>query len=251
AMNAYKGTAYNLGAKTGANGIDCSGFACKALTNAFANLRRDGIATPGAAQFNDSSEAQFEDINGKTGTRLQGSGRDFMQNGALAGRLKEGMVLASASGQSRGWNDGRALGIDHIACIYKDSKTGKLMVAESTSVVSDETGGDGVQRTSLENWLHRHRNKQVYATDPVKMVTDPAGPTSTHVIAAPTTPSSPTRTDDSGGGPSSKTPFNDSAQSAQVFKLMLALIAAACLAANSDGKKPAPTLTPGQNPANP
>ncbi|HTK83448.1 MAG TPA: hypothetical protein VL625_00045, partial [Patescibacteria group bacterium] len=47
AMNAYKGTAYNLGAKTGANGIDCSGFACKALTNAFANLRRDGIATPG------------------------------------------------------------------------------------------------------------------------------------------------------------------------------------------------------------
>jgi hypothetical protein len=247
ALNNYKGTCYTFGAKAGGEGgIDCSGFVYKGLADAFGDLRKNEGTQIRSGIFNTSSEQQFEAIAKGSGAALEGSGRDFRDGGSFAGQIREGMIIARSSGKDQGWNTGRALGIDHIVCVYKDSRTGELMVAESSGRTSAETNSDGVQRTKLSEWLERNRNQHLYVADPVKMAMNNLSSGDLNLISANPGQTVPSGRNDgtaipAGGGidtqDSSKPSFNKS--SAGMWGFLALLLAAAYVARKDD--------TPGPN----
>lgn len=144
---------YKFGTKDGKTAIDCSGFVRKAADSGFGHLT--GKKTYGKSAthaLDDCSDAQIKAVFDKTGFLLDGDNVN-MKN------LREGMAIGIDSGD-HGWDRNRARGVDHIGTVYKDSKTGKLMFAESSSC-------KGVHATELDQWLkHAHkRHFKLYAVD--------------------------------------------------------------------------------------
>ena len=249
ALKNYKGTRYHLGAKSGGkHGIDCSGFVYKALATSFQKLKSEGVTiNPNVlCQLNACSEDQVEELSKKTGGGLIGKGGDFLAGGKSSSALKAGMVIGVSSGIKRDWSKGRSLKIDHVVCTYKDSKTGELMVAESS-------GKKGVHASTLDNWLKRRKNETLYVVDPVGLAattTPAANDSAPRTAAAPRNPA--VKPDSTSAGASGQgdqgiqdnTPtaaaFNQNAGPNNMFGMLLLLVMAAAMGTSS----PDTSLTP-------
>jgi hypothetical protein len=158
----HLGTRYHMGSNN-TKLIDCSNFVGKAADHGFANLlqgKKAGKAAPGVAHG--VSENQIENISQQTGFLLE-------NDAVNRANLREGMVIGIDTGK-HSWDKGRKRGIDHIVAVYRDSKTGDLMVAESTGCKDAHTGHSGPRTMPLDNWLNRaHRiwgqKLKLFATD--------------------------------------------------------------------------------------
>ena len=75
--------------------------------------------------------------------------------------LKEGMIIGEDNGPTK-WDAGRYKGIDHIAMVVRDPKSGELMISQSR-------GGEGIELSSLDRYLERKQENGVklYAADPL------------------------------------------------------------------------------------
>jgi hypothetical protein len=154
-----RGVKYGMGVRDGKTRIDCSGLVFKAAQEGFEDLERKGKGrgrgNPVTA-LNNCSENQIDAIFKKTGNMLE-------NDEVSVKNLREGMVIGLDTGK-KSWDGGRKRGIDHIAAIYRDKETGKLMVAESAGCV-------GARRTELGKWLkamHKRfdrRGLDLYAVD--------------------------------------------------------------------------------------
>lgn len=139
--------------------VDCSGWVV-AMQNATmveinAKSGRDVFSaqdkfkpgTDGAAMIVDKAQS-------RSGVMIEGKAvtRDV---------LKEGMIIGEDNGPTK-WDAGRYKGIDHIAMVVKDPKSGELMISQSR-------GGEGVELSSLDRYLERKQANGVklYATDPL------------------------------------------------------------------------------------
>ncbi len=240
ALKNYQGTRYHLGAKSGGrNGIDCSGFVYKALADSFAKLKGEGVTiNPSVlSQLDCCSENQIEELNKRTGGGLTGKGGDFLAGGRASNQLKAGMVIGVSSGVDKGWNEGRALHIDHVVCTYKDSQTGELMVAESS-------GKKGVHASTLEEWLKKHKDKNLYAVDPVGLAANTTPATNSTPTTTPM-PTSPVDTTGLGGTASASTPFNQNANPQNMLGMLMLLVIAAATGQPQPGGDPlAPVRRP-------
>jgi hypothetical protein len=163
-----RGVKYGFGDKSGTSAIDCSGLVQKALGNAF-GMAEDGISLTGedgkaTISFDNAdkrllvthSDGQIVGI-GKESGMLRG-GDVKMEN------LREGMVIGLDTGD-RGWDRGRTLGVDHVGIVYRDTETGVMKFAQSSS------SGDGVNIQDLDKWLESNtaQRSQLYAVDPVAL----------------------------------------------------------------------------------
>ena len=221
ALNENWSDTYKLGAVGNGSQIDCSHFARKAMVKAFGNL---GLSTGGA--LDSCSEDQLKAIARGTGHCMQGGLKSFEDGGGQAGEIKPGMILALRSGKNHDFAKNREIGIDHIACVYEDSQTHALMVAESTSSRDDEKGATGVQRTELSKWLHKHENHglaSLYVADPVEVATGQSYPSGSAL--ARTGLSAAPLGDVKGGSTVDK--FNDTALTFAVFGMLAQMMAGA------------------------
>ncbi len=133
-------------------GVDCSGF----IFAATRQLASEGLLdTRIPTLLNASSEAQIANIKAQGGTVLEGRGNEMLP------KLKAGMVIGIDNGQ-KGFDAGRAMGIDHVVTTYTDQKTGELMIAQSSS------DGKGVNALKASDWLQKNANDQMYAIDLVE-----------------------------------------------------------------------------------
>lgn len=152
-----RGVKYEMGAKNGQS-IDCSGFVNQAIKQMAAE--RPGVCNVNiSAMFTTHSDGQLDALVKETNFLLKGDDVNIST-------IKAGMVIGIDSG-NKGWDGGRARGIDHVGIVYADKESGKLMFAESR-------GGVGVMATPLEDWLKtaEKRNYSLYASDLVKLASD-------------------------------------------------------------------------------
>ncbi|MEZ0261757.1 MAG: hypothetical protein ACAH80_12160 [Alphaproteobacteria bacterium] len=154
-----RGVKYGFGDRSGSSRIDCSGFVHNAARRGYNDLEtaRGRRASPTA--LGGTSESQIDAVFRATGTMLR-------DNDVQVDTLKPGMLIGLDTGR-KSWDRGRKRDIDHVVAVYKDSKTGKLMIAESC-------GGVGVRKMEAERWLERtrarHGNKlHLFATDLAEM----------------------------------------------------------------------------------
>jgi hypothetical protein len=163
-----RGVRYGFGDKSGAHAIDCSGLVQRSLENAFA-LAEDGITVSGddgavTISFDRSdanllathSDGQIANIGRESGI-LRGAD-------VSAETLREGMVVGIDTGD-RGWDRGRTFGVDHVGIVYRDSETGVMKFAQSSS------SGGGVNIQDLDDWLASNtaQRSQLFAVDPVQL----------------------------------------------------------------------------------
>ncbi len=146
-----RGVDYQMGAK-GGRSIDCSGFVQQAVGQAFGNISQRDLAK----LFNTHSDGQVMAVAQRSGFMLRGA-QVNNQN------LDAGMIIGIDSGR-KGFDTGRANGIDHVVAVYRDSQTNQLMVAQSSS-------GKGANALPLDQWLESANRTQwsLYAVDLVKL----------------------------------------------------------------------------------
>lgn len=152
-----RGVKYGFGVKDGQSKIDCSGFVANSVQ---AMLQVAGVKDNSIkAMFTTHSNDQVIQTARKTGFLLEGDNVNISN-------LRAGMIIGIDSG-NKGWDSGRSAGVDHIGIVYADSKTGKLMFAESR-------GGKGVMTTPLDEYLAKADSKgyKLFAADPVKLALD-------------------------------------------------------------------------------
>ncbi len=139
--------------------VDCSGWvatmqnATMAEINAKAGREVFGkedlfrLGTDGAAMIVDRAQQ-------RSGVMIEGSAvtRDV---------LREGMIIGEDNGPTS-WDAGRYKGIDHITMVVRDPASGELVISQSR-------GGEGVELSSLDDYLERKQSNGVrlYATDPL------------------------------------------------------------------------------------
>ncbi len=162
-----RGVDYKFGGKSG-NAIDCSGFVKQAIRTAMGGMR-DGVTIEASdvditARFNDKV---LNAVNTSSEYQVQNLGREagiLRDNDITMDNMRAGMVIGIDSGD-RGWDAGRAMGIDHIGIVYRDTESGTLMFAESAS------GRDGAHIMPLEDWLDyaRDRGFELYGVDVVQL----------------------------------------------------------------------------------
>ena len=120
---------YRMGGKANSRGqittsIDCSGFVDAAVHN-----------TNIAGAMTTNSEGQIAALERMGVNILTGSQVNAQTIGA-------GFVIGIDTG-NRGWDAGRARGIDHVLITYQDTETGRLMIADSN-------GRNGVTTRSFD-----------------------------------------------------------------------------------------------------
>lgn len=139
--------------------VDCSGWVAtmqnatmneinkKAGREVFGKEDKFNLGNDGAAMIVQKSQE-------RSGVMIEGKAvtRDV---------LKEGMIIGEDNGPTK-WDKGRYKGIDHITMVVRDPKTNELMISQSR-------GGEGVELSSLDNYLSRKQANGVklYATDPL------------------------------------------------------------------------------------
>lgn len=154
-----RGVRYGFGDRTGTTRIDCSGFVHNATREGFDDLQTGRGRRASTGFLNTSSEGQIDAVFRSTGTMMR-------DNEIQASSLQPGMIIGLDTGQ-KSWDRGRARGIDHVVATYTDSRTGRLMIAESC-------GGVGVRKMEADQWLERMRNRygnrlHLFATDLAEM----------------------------------------------------------------------------------
>ena len=139
--------------------VDCSGWvatmqnATMAEINAKAGREVFGkqdlfkLGTDGAAMIVEKAES-------RSGVMIEG-------RAVTPDVLREGMIIGEDNGPTR-WDAGRYKGIDHITMVVRDPQSGELQISQSR-------GGEGVELSSLDNYLARKQANGVklYATDPL------------------------------------------------------------------------------------
>lgn len=163
-----RGVRYGFGDKSGVSAIDCSGLVQRSLENAFA-IAEDGITVSGddgavtisfdrsdANLLKTHSDGQIANIGRESGV-LRGAD-------VSAENLREGMVVGLDTGD-KGWDRGRTFGVDHVGIVYRDTETGVMKFAQSSS------SGGGVNIQDLDDWLASNTAKrsQLFAVDPVQL----------------------------------------------------------------------------------
>lgn len=139
--------------------VDCSGWVAtmqnatmaeinaKAGREVFSKQDLFKLGTDGAAMIVEKAES-------RSGVMIEGRAvtRDV---------LREGMIIGEDNGPTR-WDAGRYKGIDHITMVVRDPQSGELQISQSR-------GGEGVELSSLDNYLARKQANGVklYATDPL------------------------------------------------------------------------------------
>ncbi len=160
-----RGVHYQMGAKGGGSALDCSGLVAKALETGQTLLAK-GITIHGSDA---NADLQLSNnFAGAAQTHSDGQVYNFGQeSGILRGsdvrieNLRAGMVIGLDTGHRAHESAGRNLGIDHVGIVYRDTETGKLMFAESSS------SANGIRIRPLEEFLSTTQ-ATLYASDPVQ-----------------------------------------------------------------------------------
>lgn len=129
-----RGVRYGMGAKANGNfsEIDCSGLVHYAL--------RSAMGAEATRSLANHSDGQISALIRRAGSAIAG-------DNITVGSIVEGTVISIDSGDKE-WDRGRNYGVDHIAVAYRDSETGRMMIAESR-------GDRGVMTTEAGEWLAR------------------------------------------------------------------------------------------------
>lgn len=149
-----RGVSYGFGVKDGVRAIDCSGFVKKALDSAALQMGAASCVPAFNAHMATSSEEQIAAAE-RAGARVL-SGSQVNIN-----TLQAGMIIGLDTGHTN-FDSERRRGIDHIVMVYRDSDTGRLMVAQSS-------GGKGVNQMTAESWLQANNQHDLYAVDMVPL----------------------------------------------------------------------------------
>jgi hypothetical protein len=154
-----RGVSYGFGDKTGVSAIDCSGLITRALDHAFDTT--DSVTGISFDENDNSMLVTHSDGQVANVGRVSGVLRGDEVN---IENLKEGMIIGLDTGD-RGWDQGRTYGIDHVGIVYRDSETGEMKFAQSSS------GGGGVNIQNLDDYLESRvaSRADLYAVDPVKL----------------------------------------------------------------------------------
>lgn len=144
--------------------VDCSGWVGTMQNATMREINeKAGHAVFGKRDmFNlgmDGAAMIVEKASQNSGTLLEG-------RAVTAAALKEGMIIGEDNGPTK-WDGGRFKGIDHITMVVRDPNDGQLKISQSR-------GGEGVELSSLENYLERKQANGVklYATDPLAKARD-------------------------------------------------------------------------------
>ncbi len=163
---AERGVEYGFGVKDGTRSIDCSGLVAKAIQNG-AGLAKQGITLEGA---DGAATIRFHDrLAGLVANHSDGQVSALARKGGMltgadvtAENIKAGMVVGLDTGD-KVWDRGRELGVDHVGIVYRDSESGDLMFAQSSS------SGGGVNIQRLDDWLDSNtaERAKLFAVDSV------------------------------------------------------------------------------------
>lgn len=159
-----RGVKYKFGGKNSSSGgIDCSGW----VTEINRSMMESVNAQAGKDVYSKEAKAVLaKGANGGAAGIIQSVSQatgELLKNEDLAPEnIREGMMIGMDTG-SKGWDAGRFGGIDHITQTYRDEKTGRMMVSESTS-------GKGVTSTDYEEWYKKWNGKaKLYGADATKL----------------------------------------------------------------------------------
>lgn len=150
-----RGVRYGFGSRGLDSGkIDCSGFVGGTQAEAMeAANKQAGKEIFTQAQIdkmrNGTSESIIDQVSRQSGMLLT-------NQQITAASLQPGMMIGLDTG-NKGFDKGRARGIDHIAQVVVDPETGRKMIAESQSKA-------GVTMTPVDEWLERNQKHKLYAT---------------------------------------------------------------------------------------
>lgn len=166
AMN--RGVRYQMGARNSSSGkIDCSGW----VTEMSLAMMRNVNEQAGKEVF--SKQAQAVITRGGTSEGIiQSVGRatgEILTNEALSpDKVREGMLIGMDTGPTK-HDRGRQLGIDHIVQTFRDPKTGRMMVSESTGAKGKD-GKNGVRVRDYEEWYAEQNTKaKLFGVDPTRL----------------------------------------------------------------------------------
>jgi hypothetical protein len=191
-----KGITYKFGSKNiNSGGIDCSGWVQSINKNMMEGINRQAgkqvFSPKDEGLLNDSASGIISNVSRATG--ILKTNADLRSSADL----KEGMMIGLDTGE-HGWDNGRAMGIDHITQVVKNPDTGKLMISQSSS-------HKGPNLTDADEWLNRNQRKgnKLYATDPMALASSdyktPSGTVEAKPINAMTTPTPAEQRLDSAG----------------------------------------------------
>lgn len=150
-----RGVRYGFGSRGLDSGkIDCSGFVGGTQAEAMeAANKQAGKEIFTQAQIdrmrNGTSESIIDQVSRQSGMLLT-------NQQITAASLQPGMMIGLDTG-NKGFDKGRARGIDHIAQVVVDPETGRKMIAESQSKA-------GVTMTPVDEWLASNQKHKLYAT---------------------------------------------------------------------------------------
>jgi len=152
-----QGVKYGFGSKDTRSGkIDCSGWVAQINRGLISDISERGEEMAGSKK----AEKLFEGgAAGIVDNIAKVTGKVLSNNELTADSLKEGMIIGEDNGE-KGWDAGRARGVDHITQVVKDPTTGKMMISQSSS-------GKGVSLMPAEEYLQKKNAKgtKLYGVD--------------------------------------------------------------------------------------
>ncbi|HOO52045.1 MAG TPA: hypothetical protein PLK94_12225 [Alphaproteobacteria bacterium] len=142
----HKRYGYSANGKGRSTRVSCSHFIRNTLANVESGLSGYGLSLQ--ANSLPQNSANIVEYIARATKRPP---RRIARHSDLA-NLHPGDVIGVDSGRNKHRFDNRRSGIDHIMIAYKDPKTQKLMLAESTSR-KDKEGRNGVQALPVEDYI--------------------------------------------------------------------------------------------------
>ncbi|QAZ67466.1 NlpC/P60 family protein [Solidesulfovibrio carbinolicus] len=144
-----KGYPYAYGGRADLDGkMDCSAFVSAMMKRVGKNVNESA----GKAVFDKFPQGCAADM---VTTAMQRGGRITPQE--LLKNPRPGCMIGLDTG-NKGWDKGRANGIDHVAMTFRD-KSGKMMVAEYTPDPKDPVHGSGLKVTEMDKFINRYTAK--------------------------------------------------------------------------------------------
>lgn len=151
--------AKNFGTKYALDGLhDCAAYVRK-IGQAIIKNNPDMFDKSDSKLFNGVSENIVENLEKRAGGFLANSELD-------PSRVKSGTIIGMDTGDHK-WDRGRKYGVDHIVAVYRDPKTGKMMVTQSSPWNYNAGKKDriGVQTMEYDRWYAKSKKHRLFAVN--------------------------------------------------------------------------------------
>ena len=151
--------AKNFGTKYALDGLnDCAAYVRK-IGQAIIKNNPDMFDRNDTKLFNGVSENIVENLEKRAGGFLANSELD-------PSRVKSGTIIGMDTGDKK-WDRGRKYGVDHIVAVYRDPKTGKMMVTQSSpwNYNAGKRDGIGVQTMEYSRWYASAKKHRLFAVN--------------------------------------------------------------------------------------